>query len=103
MLVFSNDTSLMEEETALLFCAGRGSPYTEIFWTRNEVTLTNTSLTSTYHEEILQGGRTFTLSVLQLCSVGFADAGTYTCVVSNGEMSTVSFLELVVTGKENKN
>lgn len=101
LLAVSNETSLKEGGTALLVCVGYGGlNYTEIFWTRNGVALTNTSLTSIHHEEVIQGRRTFILSVLQMCSVGLADAGSYTCVISNGEISATALLKLAVIGEE---
>ena len=96
MVAISNDTSLLEGETALLACVGYSEDDVEVTWTRNGATVVNSSLVSTYQEETVQGGRVFKQSFLQLCSVEVADSGAYTCVISNGQTSDNSSVQLII-------
>ena len=98
VVVISNDTTLSEGETALLACVGFGQPDVDITWRFNGETITNTSLITTYEEEVTQGGRVFKQSFLQLCSLALSDAGGYTCVVSNGLTTANATTQLSVTG-----
>ena len=98
-MIISNHTSLSEGETALLACVGYGLPSVEITWMRGGQTISNSSLVSISEEDVVQGERLFKQSFLQICSVEMADAGAYTCVVSNGESSVNSSTQLSVTGK----
>ena len=100
MVAISNDTSLLEGETALLACVGYSEDDVEVTWTRNGATVVNSSLISTYQEETVQGGRVFKQSFLQLCSVEVADSGAYTCVISNGQTSANSSVQLTVSGQQ---
>ena len=98
LVVLSNDTSLDEGETALLACVGYGLPDVEISWSFNGEIVMNSSLVTIYEEETVQGERVFLQSFLQLCSLEPADAGAYTCVVSNGLTSVNSSVLLAVSG-----
>ena len=100
MIALSNDTSLVNGDAALLVCVGYGESSVEVTWARNGRTIINTSLISIYQEETVIGNRVFTQSFAQLCSVGLADAGSYTCVVSSGEVSVSSSVEVTVAGKK---
>jgi len=97
--VISNDSSLVEGETALLACVGYGQPDVEITWVRDGETVMNSTLITIYEEDIVQGERLFKQSFLQLCSVDLVHSGGYTCVASNGERSVNSTVQLTVTGK----
>ena len=66
-----------------LACTATGRPYATIQWYKDGVLLTNDSLTTIYNEEIEQNGLLFTTSILELCSVGADDRGTYSCVAEN--------------------
>lgn len=98
LVIISNDTSLMEGDSVSLTCVGSGDPSAEISWTRNGEILSNTSEIFIHEEDIIQEDRTLTQSYLQLCNVVVADAGSYTCVVSNGIRSVNSSVQLTVTG-----
>ena len=97
MVAISNDTSLLEGETALLACVGYSEDDVEVTWTRNGATVVNSSVVFTYQEETVQRGRVLRLSFLQLCSVEVADSGVYTCVVSNGQAAVNFSVHLDVT------
>ena len=96
LIILSNDTALLEGESVSLTCVGRGDP--EISWSRNGQVLSNTSDLFIHEEDINDEGRTLTQSFLQLCNLVLADAGTYTCVVSNSIRSVNSSVQLTVTG-----
>ena len=99
LVIISNHTSLPEGETALLACVGYGVPSVDVTWMLNGQAVLNSSLVSITEEDLVRGERTFRQSFLQICSVGMANAGVYTCVVSNGETSVNSTTQLTVTGK----
>ena len=99
VVAISNDTTLNVGETALLACAGYGSPTTEINWSFNGVTVMNSSLVTVYFGEIVNGGRLFNVSFLQLCNLGNSDAGTYTCTIGDDYGITRSTTQLTVVGK----
>ena len=100
VVAISNDTSLLEGETALLACVGYSEDDVEVTWARNGATVVNSSLVFTYQEEAVEGGRVFKQSFLQLCSVEVADSGAYTCVVNNGQISANSSVQLTVSGQQ---
>jgi hypothetical protein len=66
-----------------LACTATGRPYPTIQWYKDGVLLTNESLIAIYTEEVEQNGLLFTTSILEVCSVGADDLGTYSCVASN--------------------
>ena len=66
-----------------LACTATGRPYPTIQWYRDGLLLMNESLTTIYSEEVEQNGLLFTTSILEVCSVGADDIGTYSCVASN--------------------
>ena len=102
VVAISNDTSLLEGETALLACVGYSKDDVEVTWSRNGATVMNSSLVSTYQEETVEGGRVFRHSFLQLCSVKVTDSGAYTCVITNGQTSDNSSVQLTISGQSLK-
>lgn len=64
--------------------------------TMGERLVMNDSLVTIYEEDIVEGGRVYKQSFLQLCSLEVADAGDYTCFVSNGQTSTNATTRLTV-------
>lgn len=98
-MAISNTSALIEGQTSLLLCIGWGRPSVEITWALNDQNVAlNSSLISVSEEDIVQGERLFKQSVLKICSTEVADAGTYTCIVSNNDTSTNSTTELTVFG-----
>ncbi len=97
LVAISNHTSLSEGETALLACVGYGLPTAEVTWMRNGQTIMNSSLVSVIEEDVVQEGKVFRQSVLQLCSVEVSDSGSYLCVVSNGLSDANFTVNLLVT------
>ena len=82
----------------MLICVGYGQPNVDITWSRDGQVISNSSLVSIYEKDLVQGGRLFRQSFLQLCSVQMADSGVHTCVVSNRMSSVTSTVELSVLG-----
>ena len=74
---------LTEGDTVSLVCTATGRPYATIQWYRDGQEITNGSLTSIYNEQFENNGLLFTSSILEVCSVGPDDRGTYSCVASN--------------------
>ena len=99
LVLISNDTSLTVGETALLTCVGYGQPNVEITWSRNGEIM-NGSEVAIYEEEVIQGGRRFKQSFLELCNLQGPDAGNYVCTVSNGQATVSATTQLFVSSKE---
>ena len=103
--MISNNTSLVEGETALLACVGYSVSGVDISWSFNGQTVQNNSLVTIFEEEVQRGSKIFKKSFLQLCGVVLSDAGGYTCVVSNifGEIMATNFtVQLMVVMAEGK-
>ena len=100
--MISNYASLVVGDTALLTCVGYGQPDVQITWSRNNGNnnIVNGSLISIYEEEVTQGGRLFTQSFLELCSVEIFDTGNYTCSVSNGQAAAIGSTQIFISGKK---
>ena len=89
-----------EGDTIALACTATGRPYPTIQWYKDGVLLTNGSLISIYDEQFENGGLLFTSSILEVCSVGIADNGTYSCVATNSAGNdSVDFDVQVMLGK----
>ncbi len=98
-MVISNGTTVASEETTIMVCVTQQQANGLITWTRNGQAISNSSLVSITEEDVVVGGRVFTQSFLQICSVELANAGDYTCIASNGTTSVNSTTQLTVTGK----
>jgi hypothetical protein len=85
-----------EGDTVALACTATGRPYPTIQWYKDGVLLTNESLIAIYTEEVEQNGLLFTTSILEVCSVGADDRGTYTCVAENPAGNDTSEFEIQV-------
>ena len=73
-----------EGHTLLMVCViTTGYPYTSIMWYKDGNEITNNSLTSIYNEQFEGNGLLFTSSILEVCSVGPENSGSYSCVASN--------------------
>ena len=99
MTVISNDTSLSEGDTALLACVGYAQSGVEITWSLGGETVMNDTLVTIYEEDIVEGGRVYRQSFLQLCSLQVSDAGNYTCFVRNSGNSANATTRLSVSGQ----
>lgn len=62
----------------------------------------NSTSVTIVESDILLGGVLFKQSVVQICSVGFAESGTYTCTVTNTQIDIDASTELHVFGKSGK-
>ena len=102
LVVISDPATVFEGESALLSCVGFGPSDVSIRWIRNGQTVINSSLINVYEETFFQAGRLFTHSFLLICSDNLADAGNYTCSVSNGLVSVNATTQLIFAGMWSK-
>ena len=98
-MVISDHASVVQGEAGLLACVGQGYPTVEITWMHNGQTIINSSATSIFEEDVIQGERLFKQSFLRICNINIEDAGSYVCILSNGETSVTSSTQLTVAGK----
>ena len=98
VVVISNDTTLNAGETALLACVAFGEADVEISWSFNGAPVVNTSLVTINEEDVVNGGRSFKQSFLQICSLSASDAGGYTCIASSGQAAANATTQLYIQG-----
>lgn len=98
-MLISNDTYLGTGDTGILVCVTANQINETITWSHNGLSLMNTSSASIYEEEVVEGGREFRQSFLQLCSLAIANSGGYTCTVGNGLTVDNATIELSVSGE----
>ena len=94
-MAVSNDTALSLGDTASFYCLGYGIPSVQITWSMNGQPVVNSPLV-TISEGNLGSLRQ---SFLEICSASTADAGIYTCTVSNNEVDVEASADLTVSGK----
>ena len=90
------DYTIDESATMVAVCVGTGFPVPSISWSLNGFTLENDSRVSIYEEVIVESGITFVQSFLEVCSVGFMDAGLYQCTVANRLVNASSNFTLTI-------
>ena len=88
--------------TTILTCVGFGNPTPYITWRRGATELSNGSRTTIYEELVMENGVTFVQSILEICSVGEADGGQYSCTVGNTLGNASVNFELSVSGAGGK-
>ena len=91
------NTSVVAGNTIVMACVGSGSPTPSLNWSRNGMELTNSSRFTIYNELVTENGVTFIESILEICSIGEADAGEYTCAVANQAGSDAVTVQITVT------
>ena len=97
-VVISPRNSTVEAgSTTILTCVGFGNPTPYITWRRGTTELSNGSRTTIYEELVTENGVNFVQSILEICSVGEADDGQYSCTVSNALGNASVNFELSVT------
>ena len=74
------------------------TPLPEVVWTANGETIYNgsDSRVSVYSDTLEQGGITFVVSTLEVCSVGLEDDGVYSCVARQGMRNSTAYFTLSV-------
>ncbi len=98
VVALSNNSLVDYGQTAVLVCVGYGEPSVSVAWYRQSMQVVNSSVVTIIEETLDQGGRQFQLSYLQICGVGVADVGVYTCMVSNSSSSASADTELQING-----
>lgn len=98
-MLISNDTSLETGDSGILVCVTANQINETITWSHNGLSVMNTPLVAVYEEVVVEGGRVFKQSFLQLCSVAIVNSGGYTCTVSNGQTVDNATIELKVSGE----
>lgn len=96
--IISPNTAVILGDAAILACVGYSQPNLEVTWTRNGAEVANSSLIYSYQEDVVQGILPFRQAFLQICAVAMGDSGAYTCVVSNGQTSANSTVQLIIAG-----
>ena len=92
-----------EGDTVSLVCTATGRPFAMIQWYKDGMEITNDSLITIYNEQFEGNGLMFTTSILEVCSVGSENSGTYSCVASNlAGNDSVEFEVQVQQGKFRK-
>lgn len=94
-MAVSNNAALSLGDTASLYCLGYGIPSVQITWSINGQPIVNSPLVSISEENLGSLRQSF----LDICSASTADAGTYTCTVSNNEVYTEASTDVTVAGK----
>ena len=90
------DYTIDESATMVAVCVGTGFPEPTISWSLDGSPLENNTRVSIYEEVIEESGITFVQSFLEVCSVGFMDAGLYECTVSNRVVNASSNFTLTI-------
>lgn len=80
----------------MLACVGYSEPYIEMEWWKDGVLVTSSTPRVTVYNETVFEDRPYLQSFLRVCSVDLGDAGGYTCVARNRQMSTSSTVQLNV-------
>jgi len=99
LAILTNDTYIIEGDTALLACAGY-SYYddvglgAQVVWRHNDEVVTNSDSRTVYNEEGSLGERRYNQSIIKICDVGGSIAGSYICTVSNGRSSVSASTQL---------
>ena len=98
VVIAPQNTSVVAGNTIVMACVGSGSPTPSLNWSRNGMELTNDSRFTIYNELVTENGVTFIESILEICSIGEADAGEYTCAVANQAGADTVTVQVTVTG-----
>ena len=96
--ILSDHAFMTTGAATILACAGYGLPNVEISWMHNGQAVFDSPLVSISEEKLIQKEYLMCQSFLQICDLEAANAGAYTCIISNGEISVNSSTELTLTG-----
>ena len=101
VLAASANTTVGTGDTAMISCVGYVQPNLEITWLFNGARVVPSSLVVISTVDVTGTGDMVPLrqSFLRVCGATASMAGSYTCVVSNGQMSTQHTIELTVACK----
>lgn len=101
----TNYTFVNGSETYSFVCVATGDQTPTISWSYGSQPLSNSSVYTIYQEQFTEGNFTFTQSILQICSVTYANRGIYTCTARNQRVGddTATFEIAVDGGKQEGN
>ena len=93
-----DDSEVAVGNTVIFTCVALATPLPEVVWTANGVTIYNgtDSRISVYSDTLEQGGVTFVVSTLEICSVELEDDGLYSCVAQQGGRNTSAYFTLSI-------
>ncbi len=81
-----------------LTCVGYGAESdTWITWRKDDTELTGDARLNINSSVVTEGGLSFVMSILEICSVEVNDTGVYSCMADNGVGSEISYFSLIVT------
>ena len=83
IVIAPDDTVVDQDNTVLVTCVAYAPSQPNISWTQNGQLLSNDSVISIYDDVLYQGGVTFYLTTLEICSVDPRHGGEYSCTFSN--------------------
>ena len=85
VLLSASAQEVMYSSSVLMNCVAYGYPFPTITFTKDGVTLENSTMVTITENFILEGGVAFTHSVLVLCDVRETEIGRYTCTAHNNQ------------------
>ena len=93
-----DDAEVTVGNTVIFTCVALATPLLEVVWTASGETLDNESdpRVSVYSDTLEQGGVTFIVSTLEVCSVEPEDEGLYSCVARQGVRNMTAYFTLSV-------
>ena len=93
-----DDVEVTVGNTVIFTCVALATPLLEVEWTANGETIYNESdpRVSVYSDTLEQGGMTFVVSTLEVCSVELEDEGLYSCVARQGVRNMTAYFTLSV-------
>lgn len=100
--MISNDSTLEEGQTTMLACLGYNyvQPNLAVSWVRDGTPVMNSTLISSYQMDTLLGNLIFQGAFVEICSIDMDSAGNYTCIVTDGEDTMMSTVEVNVLRKD---
>ena len=98
-MIASQNGYVPAESTVLLTCVGYGGEMdTWITWRKDGIELVENSRLSINSSLITEGGLSFVLSILVICSANKSNGGDYSCTADNGVGNDTTYFTFDVGG-----